>query len=80
MDKSLLIVDKISEIFNINVKFVTDDDITLYIFDLQVTLDHDIQYVRIHKNWLLIKAIDLEYCDVDESTSIIVNQIKNIQE
>jgi len=76
MDKATLICDKISETFNINAKRVTDNYITLYISDFRITLDYDEQYVRIHENWILIKAIDLEYYDVDECSKVIINEIK----
>jgi len=57
--------------------FVSDDDITLLLSDLQITIDYDITYLRIHKNDVLQIALDLTdiFNDYMMCSKIISEQI-----
>lgn len=44
-------------------RFDTEDHITLQFSDgIQVTLDFDTRWCRIHRNWTLLTGLDMEEC------------------
>ena len=65
----------------ISAKFETDDYLTLqYTNGIQITIDFDIQWCRIHRFWILQKGLDLSlyWEDVNKCSEMIVTEIQDI--
>ena len=74
----MLIKEKYPEVKTV---FNCDDHITLmFSTGIQITLDFDIQWCRIHREWVLQAGIDLfEYwIDVKKCSEVIINHLDNL--
>jgi hypothetical protein len=59
-------------------QFESDDEITVYYGNIQITIDFDIQWCRIHKSWVLKRAIDLSsyWEDAKKCSEMIIEAMK----
>lgn len=77
METAKLIVEYFNDI---DVKFETDDHITIHYNGIQITIDFDEQWCRIHRSWVLHKGLDLSsyWEDPKKCYEIIINEIQTI--
>jgi hypothetical protein len=80
METALVICDSVKAMFLVNTTFSTEDAIVLYLPRVSVTLDYDIMWCRIHRDWVLQRAIDLGdiWHDPEQCSTMIIDAVKEV--